>query len=208
MQPAIGSRAMTTRCETGMNLKSLRAEGLDNSWFVRAAKSPLKPDCAFGGVCKAKSLINATRGNSAEVTSTQDRFRSRIAREKGRPAAKCVSAAAAGRLRGLLHRGVQGVVRRRTCCSLCGRNTTSRCGLYSAGPMAQPRRSKLPRRLGRAPVAFGAAPVPDKIRRSYSRSNSKIESSGFAPLPLRLRQAPAATVTMIWNGHLMNQICS
>jgi hypothetical protein len=29
--------------------------------------------------------------------------------------------------------------------------------------MAQPRRSKLPRRLGRAPVALGAAPVPDKI---------------------------------------------
>jgi hypothetical protein len=47
-----------------------------------------------------------------------------------------------------------------------------------------------------------------KFRDRIPGQNSKIESSGFAPLPLRLRQAPAATVTMIWNGHLMSQICS
>jgi hypothetical protein len=52
----------------------VRADGLDNSWFVRAAKSPLKPDFAFDGVCKAKSLFDATRGKSDAFASLRHVF--------------------------------------------------------------------------------------------------------------------------------------
>ena len=74
--------APLTRCATpapfagnihAMPASPIRAR-LDNSWFVTAAKSPLKAGCAFGGVCEAKSLTGATRGNSAGVATYETRF--------------------------------------------------------------------------------------------------------------------------------------
>jgi hypothetical protein len=46
------------------------AHELGNSMFVNDAKSPLTAGCAFGRVCKVKSLIGANPGSSALIVGS------------------------------------------------------------------------------------------------------------------------------------------